>query len=66
MQTHWTKSHPVEYAQIRRWLGETDAKIARTKVLAEEGMQGLKYPRSGPGTEHLPKSHRADIHEGTE
>lgn len=49
LKTHWRDRHPAEYAQICRWLGETDAKIQSAAALAKEGMKGSQ--EHGPRAE---------------
>lgn len=41
MKKHWQQEHTAEYAKVRKWLGETDAKIVSAEILAAEGMRGL-------------------------
>lgn len=50
MKQHWLENHASEYRKIRRWLGETEAKIASHELLAREGM-------SGRGRNEIPGPH---------
>lgn len=55
LKQHWQLMHPEELRKIRKWLGETEAKIASHEILAREGLDGRgKDQIPGPsGIEHI-------------
>lgn len=40
MQVHWKDKHPEELAKIKRWLGESEEKLATLEVVASDGLKG--------------------------
>lgn len=41
LKGHWQMKHETEYAEIKKWLGETEAKIESHAILAKEGLRGV-------------------------
>lgn len=54
MKQHWQRAHGAEYRKLRKWLGETDAKIASYDILAKEGLDGR-------GKDEIPGPHGEEI-----
>ncbi len=40
LRKHVSRMHPEYFTQVRKWLGDTDAKLRSAQILGQDGMKG--------------------------